>query len=338
MLFNSNNKHSVSVSPSIVVFTFLFAFSIYFLYQIQGIITALFLSFIIMTALRPAVDKLNLRFKVPRPISILLVYTAFLVTFGSMIAIVLPPLLTEGYRFLKSFDLPFLQQEIKNLSLTVQEISTLINQVGDGAGLVMSLITSTFNGVLAFFTLMVMSFYLMLDRPNLHKKISWFTTNRDHIKKAEDFLNSVELQLGGWIRGQLILMITIGVITFIGLSLFRVPFALPLAIIAGLLEILPNLGPTISAVPAIVLGYITGGPVMAVIILVFYLLVQQFENNLLVPKIMQANADVNPLIAIITVLTGFRLGGVVGALLSIPTYIVLRSIYTLLKVNKIKIF
>jgi predicted PurR-regulated permease PerM len=338
MLFTSENKQSVSISPSIIVFTFLFVLTVFFLYQIQGIITALFLSFIIMTALRPAVDKLNLKYKVPRPISILLVYLVVLITLGLMVAVVLPPLLSEAYRFLKSFDLPFLQQEIKSLSLTVQEISTLLNQVGDGAGIIMSLITSTFSGVFAFFTLMVMSFYIMLDRPNLHKKISWFTTNKDHLKTAEDFLNSVELQLGGWIRGQLILMLSIGIMTFVGLSLLRVPFALPLAIIAGLLEILPNLGPTVAAIPAVILAFVSGGPVMGVIVIVFYILIQQFENNLLVPKIMQANADVNPLIAIVTVLTGLRLGGVVGALLSIPTYIVLRSVYTLLKVNKIKLF
>lgn len=338
MMFQSDNKHSVSVSPSIVIFTFFFALAIVFLYQIQGILTALFLSFIIMTALRPAVDKLNLRFKVPRPISILIVYLIVLMTLGTMIAVVLPPLLAEAYRFLRSFDLPFLQQEIKNLSLTVQEISTLLNQVGDGAGLVFSLITSTFNGVFAFTTVMVMSFYIMLDRPNLHKKIAWFTHQKKHMDMAEDFLNSLEEQLGGWIRGQLILMMVIGVLTYIGLALFGVPFALPLAIIAGFLEILPNLGPTIASVPAIVLAFISGGPILALVIAVFYLLVQQFENNLIVPKIMQANADVNPLIAIVTVLTGFKLGGVVGALLSIPTYIVFRSVYSLMKANKIKIF
>lgn len=338
MLFQSENKHSVSVSPSIVVFTFLFALTIIFLYQIQGILTALFLSFIIMTALRPAVDKLNHRYKFPRTISILLVYLVVLFLLGSMVALVLPPLLTEAYKFLKSFDLPFLQQEIRSLRLTVQEISTLLNQVGDGAGIVFSLITSTFNSVFAFTTVMVMSFYVMLDRPNLHLKVAWFTNQKKHIKMAEDFLNSLEEQLGGWIRGQLILMLVIGVVTYIGLLLFGIPFALPLAIIAGLLEILPNLGPTIASVPAIILAFISGGPIMSVIIAIFYLLVQQFENNLLVPKIMQANADVNPLIAIITVLTGFTLGGVVGALLSIPTYIVLRSVYALMKENKVKVF
>jgi predicted PurR-regulated permease PerM len=338
MLLSADKKHTVSISPSIVVFTFIFSLLVYFLLQIKSILVALFLSFIVMTALRPAVDKLNLKLKLPRALSIFIVYLLVLFVFGLMIAIVLPPLLIEAYNFLRSFELPFLQQELQNLSLTVQEISTLLNQVGDGASMVVSLITSTFSGVFAFFTLMVMSFYIMLDRPNLHKKIGWFSRDKKHIKMADDFLNSVEVQLGGWIRGQIILMLTIGVVTYIGLSLLGLPFALPLAIIAGLLEILPNLGPTIAAVPAVVLAFLGGGPILGVVVIIFYLLVQQFENNLLVPKIMQANVDVNPLIAIVIILTGFTLGGVIGALLSIPFYIVFRTLYSMLKEHKIKLF
>lgn len=338
MTLSSNQKHTVSVSPSIVVFTFIFALTVYFLVQIGGILTALFLSFIIMTALRPAVDKLHRRFKIPRPLSILIVYLLMILTFGLMVAVVLPPLLVEAYSFLKSIQLPFLQQEVQNLSLTVQEASQLLGQVGNGASLVFSVISSTFSGVFAFFTLMVMSFYIMMDRPHLHKKISWFTKEKKHLEIAEKFLASLESQLGGWIRGQVILMLVIGVLTYLGLGILRVPFALPLAIIAGLLEILPNLGPTVAAVPAVVLAVIHGGPILGVVVTVFYILVQQLENNLIVPKIMQANADVNPLVAIVTILIGFKLDGVMGALLAIPCYIVLRSLYSLIKENNIRFF
>ncbi len=338
MMLSSNQKHAVTISPSIVVFTFVFLFSVYFLFQIGSILTALFLSFIIMTALRPAVDKLHRKLKVPRPLSILVVYLMMILTLGLMIAIVLPPLLSEAYNFLKSVQLPFLQQEISKLSLTVQEVSQLLGQVGDGAGLVFSLISSTFNGVFAFFTLMVMSFYIMMDRHNLHKKINWFTREKKHLDMAEKFLNSLESQLGGWIRGQAILMLLIGVLTYAGLGILGVPFALPLAIIAGMLEILPNLGPTIAAVPAVILASIHGGPVLGVVVTIFYLLVQQLENNVIVPKIMKENADVNPLVAIVTILIGFKLGGVVGALLAIPCYIVLRSVYALIKENNLRFF
>jgi predicted PurR-regulated permease PerM len=338
MSFLLKNKHSVSISPSIVIFTVIFLFSLYFLVQIQGILVALFLSFIVMTALRPAVDKLNLRFKLPRALSIGIVYVLVISIIFGLFALIVPPLLTEAYSLLRSFDIPFFKQEIQNLSLTVQEVSALLNQFGDGAGMVFSLISATFSGLFAFFTMIVMSFYLMLDRPNLYKKVNWFSREAKYLKKAEKFIDSVEHQLGGWIRGQIILMVTIGVATFVGLSLLGVPFALPLAILAGFLEILPNLGPTLAAVPAVILAFVAGGPMMGGVVLVFYIVIQQFENNLLVPKIMQKSADVNPLMAILVILMGFKLGGVIGALLSIPIYIVLRSVYALLQDEDFKIF
>lgn len=338
MQVTEDSKHLVSISPKIVIFTVTFLLGLYFLYQIQGILITLFLAFIVMTALRPAVDKLNHKLRVPRALSILLVYLLMLMTIGLMMAIVLPPLLSEGYNFLRSIEVPFLEQELQNLKLTVQEISALMGQVGNGANVVLSLITSTFSSVFAFFTLLVMSFYLMMDRPYLHLKVSWFTSDKKHFVIAKNFLDSVESQLGGWIRGQIILMLVIGLITYIGLGLLGLPFALPLAIIAGLLEILPNLGPTLAAVPALALAMITGGPALTLVVLVFYIIVQQLENNLIVPKIMQANADVNPLVAIVIILTGFHLGGVVGALLAIPFYIVLRTTYRLFKDNDIKLF
>jgi predicted PurR-regulated permease PerM len=124
-------------------------------------------------------------------------------------------------------------------------------------------------------------------------------------------------------------MITIGVITYIGLSLLSIPYAIPLALAAGLLEILPNLGPTLAAVPAVAIAYFTTGPAMAGFIVLFYTIVQQLENNLIVPKIMKDNVDVNPLTTILVILIGFKVGSVLGALLAVPFYILVRSIYSL---------
>jgi predicted PurR-regulated permease PerM len=120
----------------------------------------------------------------------------------------------------------------------------------------------------------------------------------------------------------------VGIITYIGLTLLNIPYALPLALLAGLLEIVPNLGPTIAAVPAIAFAYISGGPVMAGFVTLFYVIVQQLENNLIVPKIMQQNADVNPLVSIIVMLVGLKLAGIPGVLLAVPSYIVVRALYS----------
>jgi predicted PurR-regulated permease PerM len=175
----------------------------------------------------------------------------------------------------------------------------------------------------------VMSIYLLLDRENLYKKVTWFTQDQRMLNLAKEYVNTVEEQLGGWVRGQVVLMTIIGFITYFGLLIIGIPYALPLALLAGSLEVLPNLGPTIAAVPSIILAYIFGGWIMAMITLVFYLIVQQLENNLIVPKVMKDNADVNPLTTILAILMGVKLGGVIGALLSVPLYIVTRTLYSM---------
>lgn len=90
---------------------------------------------------------------------------------------------------------------------------------------------------------------------------------------------------------------------------------------------MPNLGPTLAAVPAILIAWATISPGMAVVVAIFYYLVQQLENNFLVPKVMKDNVDVSPLVSIMSILIGLKLAGVIGALLAIPIYIVIRSIY-----------
>src|SRR5690606_15670337 len=124
-----------------------------------------------------------------------------------------------------------------------------------------------------------------------------------------------------------LLMLAVGLLSFVGLSLLGIPYAVPLALLAGLLEIVPNVGPTVAAIPAVFVGYLAGGPVIAGVVALLAIVIQQIENNLLVPKIMHANANVNPLISLILILTGLKVTGVIGALLAIPVYIVMRTAY-----------
>ena len=158
--------------------------------------------------------------------------------------------------------------------------------------------------------------------------MNWFTDKKAHVELTKTFLDQVEQQLGGWVRGQSILMLVIGVFTYAGLSILNVPYALPLALLAGLMEVVPNLGPTLSAIPAIAIAYLDISPVMGLIVFCFYVIVQQLENNFIVPKILRDNADVNPLVAIVSMMIGFKIYGIMGGLLAVPVYIVLRTAYS----------
>lgn len=317
----------VVISPSIVVFTVALLLGLYFTYYIRNIIAMLFLAFIIVVAINPGVNWLQRHARLPRGLAGALVYLILIAVVVGLGALILPPLVSELGRFLAILNLPVLQDEIRNFTFTVSELDSLIDRVGDSFNIVATIISSTFSGIFTFITLVVISFYMMLDRPVLHRKVAWFTKEPKHIRMAKEFLDTLEMQLGGWVRGQAVLMFVIGLTTYIALSLLGVPYALPLAIIAGLLEIVPNIGPTVSAIPAVILAYLYLGPVMAGATTFYYIIVQQLENHLLVPRVLKDNADVNPLVAIVVILIGLKLAGVVGALLAVPAYIVLRTIY-----------
>ncbi len=319
--------HSVNISPSTVIFTTFFLLALGFLYLVKSVVVMLFAAVIVMSAVNPSVVKLQRKYKIPRAVGILIMYI-FLVTLISLaIAVIVPPLASEFTNFAKDVNFPPIQDELRNFKFTLTEINGLINSIGTSISTVINVVTSTFSGLFTVFTVSVMSIYLLLDRENLHKKVSWFTHDQRWFLLTKEYIDAVEEQLGGWVRGQVVLMSVIGFITYFGLLLIGVPYSLPLALLAGSLEVLPNLGPTIAAVPAIILAVIYGGWVMGAITLLFYLFVQQLENNFIVPKVMKDNADVNPLVAILVILMGLEIGGVIGALLSIPIYIVARILY-----------
>jgi predicted PurR-regulated permease PerM len=184
--------------------------------------------------------------------------------------------------------------------------------------------------VLALF---FMTYYLVLDRPKLHRYLLRLFEDQGAEAKAEALVVAIEKQVGGWVRGELLLMLVIGVMTYAGLMLLGVPYALPLAVIAGLLEAVPNLGPTIAAIPAIIIA-LTISPIIALGTLILSVVIQQLENNLIVPKIMQSATGTEPLITILVLLVGFALGGITGAILSMPIYLTIQTVIKALNPSK----
>lgn len=318
----------VSISPLSVMFTVFFLLSLYGLYYIRSVLVLVLLSFILTVALNPIVNFFHKKVKFPKAPSIAAAYILLVSVIAATLSLLIPPLARQFVHLVNNFNVPFLQEQVQNFNFTLQELSSVINSFGDSFGVVFTVINSTFNGVFTVFTVMVMSFYLMLERSEIHKKASWFTKKEEYLNMVKDFVDSVEVQLGGWVRAQSILMLSIFLITLVSLSLISVPYALPLALLAGFLEIVPNLGPTLAMIPAVFIAYITFGPVMAGIVALLYIVIQQLENNILVPKVMKASANVNPLIAIISILVGLKFAGIIGALLAIPLYIIGRTFFS----------
>ena len=129
---------------------------------------------------------------------------------------------------------------------------------------------------------------------------------------------SSKAKIGKWMQGQLLLGVLIFILVYLGLTIFGLPYALTLALLAGLMEIIPVFGPIMAAIPAILLALSTGGMSLALIIAGFYLLVQQFESNLIYPLVVRKVVGVPPILVILSLIIGYELAGFLGILISVP--------------------
>jgi predicted PurR-regulated permease PerM len=127
----------------------------------------------------------------------------------------------------------------------------------------------------------------------------------------------IQNRLGNWLRGQLILSLVIFTLTYIGLSILQIKYALVLAMLAGSFELIPYVGPILSSVPAIFLAFVQA-PYLALFVILLYFIVQQLENSLIVPKVMGRVTGLNPIVVLIAVLIGAKIGGIVGTLMAVP--------------------
>lgn len=307
----------IEISQKTIIFTALFLLFLWLMFAIRTVLLAIFIALIIMSALNPLVKFLEKR-RIPRNISIVLIFVLIFLLVGSLLAAVIPATVNQT----KSLFLQF-PQIIEQLGIHSINQQVLSDQLGSIPGNIAKLVINAFSNLVAVFTLFVVSYYLLLERANLHHYLISFLGNDALEKKTENLINKLEERIGGWVSGQLTLMLIIGTLTYIGLTILNISYALPLAVIAGLFEIIPNIGPTISALPAVLIAT-SVSPVSALITIALYFLIQQFENTIIVPKVMQKAVGVKPLTTIFSLMIGIQLAGVLGAILAVPGYLMLK--------------
>lgn len=311
----------IEISYKTIVFAVFFLIFLWFLREIKDIIFWVFVAFILMSAFKPTVNAIEKK-GIPRIIGILGIYLLVILLLVIVGSTLIPPLVTQTIHLVERLPglvsplVPFIQQDIQLLTQQVAPIGENIVRVTVGL----------FSNIVALFTIFVISFYLLLERSNLKT----FLTNFLGKQSGESVIvviNKVEERLGAWVRGQVALIITIGVFTFIGLLILGIPYALPLAILAGMLEIIPTIGPILSAVPAVLVAF-TISPLFALATAGVYFIVQQLENHLIVPYVMRRAVGLPPLVTIIAILIGARLAAVAGAILAVPIVVTIESVVT----------
>lgn len=301
----------------------------WFLIEIKGVLVAFFISYIIMASLLPF-KKFLLKKGLPKPLAVSVPYFVTLALAILLVVPLVPFFISQVQSLIVRF--PFLVDKAAGL-LGIQvgdsQLDSLISSEFDTIGKNAIFLTSkVFGGIFSLLTIFVFSFYLLVEHEHLRKNlVGLFSKSLQG--RVELTLLQIEEKLGAWLRGQLALSLFIGTITWVVLTVLGLDFALPLALIAGILEIIPTIGPIISAIPAVIVA-ITISPTMALTVVVAYMGIQAVENNLLVPKIMEKAVGLNPIVIIAGVIVGGKLLGFVGALLAIPfiamSVIVFRSL------------
>lgn len=313
------NSHKIDISHKTIFFLTAFLALLWGLFLIRDVIILLFVAVIFMSALSPIVTRLE-KLKIPKALAIALIYIVIISAVASLITFVVTPF-TEQTATLTSnlpqylvalipetgfIDRSVIQQEFGNFSKNALEVSLTV-----------------FNNFLAFISIAVLTFYLLLERDNLDKLLAqFFIRKEERIRKTT---KRIEEKLGSWMRGQIALTLIIGVASYIGLTALGVPYAVPLAIFAGIMEIVPVIGPIISAIPAVMVAFLIS-PVMAGLVALLYFVIQQLENHLIVPQVMKKAVGLNPLVVILAVAVGGRLLGISGALLAVPITVVAQII------------
>jgi len=299
----------------------------YFLYLIREILAILFVSLVLASAVDPWVDKMQEK-KIPRPISILFIYVVMFSVIVSVLFLIIPPIIEQVNELTTNF--PIILEKIISgvealkdysarhgvLDSIRENFGSISSNLQNAAGSVFSTVTGIFGGIVTFFLVLVITFYMVVEE-NAIKKIIWSIAPEQHQVYTMQLVNRMQKKVGLWLRGQLILSFIIFSLTYIGLLILNVEYALVLALIAGLTEFVPYLGPILAAIPAIFLAF-TQSPMLAVFVAILYYVIQLVENNIIVPKLMQKVVGLNPIVSIAVLLIGFKIAGVVGAVLSIP--------------------
>ncbi len=333
---------NVTISLKTIVIFFVSILLILGIIFIKDIILFIFAAYIIACALFPAVDILEK--KMPAFLAVSLIVTA-LITLIATVFIPFMMILSQQLIQLNSYIPKFYQKVsewivIYNNSFLAhfmpsnQEILTKIFSYTESIFFKSIDITvSLFGGIVALFTLIAIVIFILADRKTIKTGfLSFFPkSKRDEVKNIADIITT---RLGGYVRGQLFVMFLVGLVTGIVMYLMGIPFALLLGILAGLLEVVPIIGPILAAIPAILFALLIN-PILAVFVALAYLIIQRCEN-LITPYVYGKFLDIPPIVIISVILISGSILGVLGVILSpaiaAACYVIIQETY-LKKIN-----
>lgn len=314
--------YKLDQSTKIILRVVVILLALGFLWLIRDIVIVVLLALVLASAMEPMVEYFT-KYKIPRFVSVLGAYVLVIGLFGVVVAL-MAPLVAEQAKVLAA-NLPSLAVELQarypNLTLLFggANLTSIVDALLSNSGFSGNLFDRTlglFNGLVALVTVLVISFYLVAADRGMKKFIGDLVPTQ-YQDTTLRLIAKIQRKMGLWVVGQFILSVFIFVLTYLGLTLLGVEYALVLALIAGLLEVVPYIGPFVAAIPAVFFALIQSPP-LVIGVIILYILIQKTEGYVLVPKIMEKTVGTSPLVVLLALLIGFKLAGILGVLLAVP--------------------
>ena len=307
-------------------------------YLVRDAILLIYVSTLIAIGLFPIVSSIQRRRsgkrkpRLPRWAAILIIYVTIIGAVVGLGLLLVPPLVDQARQLWAA--LPemiqrgqqwLMERGLLSRELTFREAVEQTPVNTDAVGAVLGAIVAVLGGVFGVLTVLIITFYLLVDAENILLTFLRLFPPADR-PRVHEACKRVSTKVSAWLGGQLLLAAIIGTTAAIGLWLMGVPYFYVLALVAGVGEMIPVVGPLIAAIPAILVA-LTVSPALALGVTIFYVVQQQFENHVLVPKVMERQVGVSATIVIVALLLGGSLLGIVGAILAVPTAAILQVIF-----------
>lgn len=325
---------TVNISSATIVKLLIITFLLWFFYLVRDVILILLVALVLASAFNPWVTWLHAR-KIPRVIGTALIFMVVIGIFSLSIGLLIPPITEQIQQISRNFPEYYSRiitdfQNFKDFSISggvlgniESTLESLQLNLAKTTQSFFSSVVSIFGGFFAFIGVVVITFYMLVEEGAVKRFIRSIAPDQYHPYLTQ-LANRIQDKVSQWLRGQLILLLVIGALSFIGLSILGIPYTLVLALWAGLTEFVPFIGPFLGAVPAVFIAF-TMSPGKALLVIILYTVIQQLENHFIVPRVMSKTVGLNPLVVIIVMLVGAKVAGIIGILLAVPVTLILEA-------------
>lgn len=332
--------HTISITTGTIIKTLVVLSGAWLLFYLRDLVLVIVTAVVLASAIEPGVQALK-KYKVPRVLAVIGIYAIVVGLFLSVFLFFIPlvvqdmaTLLSDIPRYLERVNTLSALDEYSNIfgvPLPTVSAESLVGELKrglDATGIFTDAFTAmsqVFGGVLSFVLIFVLTFYFAVSETGVGDFLR-FVTPRKYEGYVVDLWRRSQQKIGLWMQGQLLLGILMGAFVYLGLTIIGVEYALLLAVFAAVFELIPVFGPTLAAVPAVLIGILNGGVGVGVAVILLYIILQQFENHLLYPLVVTKVVGVPPLLVILALIVGAKLAGFLGILLAAPIAAVIQEL------------